>query len=104
MQWSTQDLLFRLPSNAIIRQAADGKIEIPQNGTLHAVYENQIYRIPARKEGEGRETGSDSANRCRMPGVQASESRHGAPAGRQTRMPAWPPISRHERHNATAAR
>ncbi len=50
MQWSMQDLFFRLPSNPIIRQAAQGKVEIPQGGTLQAVYENQIYRIQARKE------------------------------------------------------
>jgi uncharacterized protein (DUF1800 family) len=49
MQWSTQDLLFRMPSPAIIRQAANGKIEIPPSGTLHAVYENQIYRFQVRK-------------------------------------------------------
>ncbi len=49
MQWSMQDLFFRLPSNPIIRQAAQGKIDIPQGGTLQAVYENQIYRIQARK-------------------------------------------------------
>ncbi len=49
MQWSMQDLFFRLPSNPIIRQAANGKIDIPQGGTLQAVYENQIYRIQARK-------------------------------------------------------
>jgi uncharacterized protein (DUF1800 family) len=49
MQWSMQDLFFRLPSNPIIRQAADGKVEVPQSGTLHAVYENQIYRIQARR-------------------------------------------------------
>jgi uncharacterized protein (DUF1800 family) len=49
MQWSMQDLFFRLPSNPIIRQAAEGKVEVPESGTLHAVYENQIYRIQARK-------------------------------------------------------
>jgi uncharacterized protein (DUF1800 family) len=52
MQWSMQDLFFRLPSNPIIRQAADGKVDVPQGGTLHAVYENQIYRIQARKEAQ----------------------------------------------------
>jgi uncharacterized protein (DUF1800 family) len=52
MQWSMQDLFFRLPSNPIIRQAAQGKVEIPQGGTLQAVYENQIYRIQARKEAQ----------------------------------------------------
>jgi hypothetical protein len=49
MQWSTQNLMFRMPSPAIIRQAADGKIEIPRGGTMHAVYENQIYRYQLRK-------------------------------------------------------
>jgi hypothetical protein len=49
MQWSTQDLMFRMPGPAIIRQAVDGKIEIPRGGTLHAVYENQIYRYQLRK-------------------------------------------------------
>src|SRR5580692_8007930 len=29
MQWSAEDLLYRLPSNAVIRQAADGKIAVP---------------------------------------------------------------------------
>jgi uncharacterized protein (DUF1800 family) len=52
MRWSMQDLFFRLPSNPIIRQAAQGKVEIPQGGTLQAVYENQIYRIQARKEAQ----------------------------------------------------
>ena len=52
MQWSMQDLFFRLPSNPIIRQAAQGKVEVPPGGTLHAVYENQIYRIQARKEAQ----------------------------------------------------
>ena len=52
MQWSMQDLFFRLPSNPIIRLAANGKVEIPQGGTLQAVYENQIYRIQARKEAQ----------------------------------------------------
>jgi uncharacterized protein (DUF1800 family) len=61
MQWSMQDLFFRLPSNPIIRQAADGKVDVPQTGTLHAVYENQIYRIQARKEAKA-EKGTIAAN------------------------------------------
>lgn len=51
MQWSTEDLLYRLPSNAEIRQAMNtGRVPIPESGTLHAIYENQVYRIQARKE------------------------------------------------------
>jgi len=61
MQWSMQDLFFRLPSNPIIRQAANGKVEIPESGTLHAVYEDQIYRIQARKEAQA-EKRSAAAN------------------------------------------
>jgi uncharacterized protein (DUF1800 family) len=49
MQWSTQDLMFRMPGPFVIRQVADGKIEIPRGGTLRAVYENQIYRYQMRK-------------------------------------------------------
>jgi len=61
MQWNTQDLFFRLPSNPIIRLAAQGKVDIPQSGTLQAVYENQIYRIQARKEAKA-EKGTLAAN------------------------------------------
>jgi uncharacterized protein (DUF1800 family) len=62
MTWSTQDLLFRLPSNAIIRQAANGKIEVPSSGTLHSVYENQIYRLQAKKENKQEKTGAAKAS------------------------------------------
>ena len=81
MTWSTQDLLFRMPSNAIIRQAANGKIEIPSKGTLHAVYENSIYRIQARKEAK---TEKQTANANAEEPSQFSESRPGAPAGQRT--------------------
>ena len=40
----------RLPSNALIRQAIDGKVAIPERGVLHAVYENQIYRVAEKKQ------------------------------------------------------
>ena len=50
MQWSTEDLLYRLPSDGMIRQAADGKIAYPQTGALHAVYVNQIDRYAIRKQ------------------------------------------------------
>ena len=49
MQWSPQDLLLRLPSNAVIRQAADGKVPYPDNGALHAIYINEIARYQARQ-------------------------------------------------------
>ena len=49
MQWSVPDLLFRVPSNAIIRQAIAGKVDIPRRGTLHAVYLDQIYRVEQKR-------------------------------------------------------
>jgi len=49
MQWSVADLLFRVPSGAIIRQAIAGKVDIPQRGTLHAVYVDQMYRQQEKK-------------------------------------------------------
>jgi uncharacterized protein (DUF1800 family) len=52
MQWNPEDLLFRIPSNAIIRQAMNGKVQIPDRGALHAIYENQIYRVSAKKQEE----------------------------------------------------
>ncbi len=80
MQWSTQDLLYRMPSNAMIRMAADGKIEIPQTGTLHAVYENQIYRFQLRKQANAEKQDNAAANQknvaaapAMQPGEDASD-------------------------------
>jgi len=57
MQWNTEDLLYRLPSNGEIRQAMNtGKVPIPANGVLHAIYENQIYRLQAKKDEKAQKT------------------------------------------------
>jgi uncharacterized protein (DUF1800 family) len=53
LQWSPDELLYRLPSNAVIRQIIAGKLPMPQSGVLHAVYENQIERVEARREQQG---------------------------------------------------
>jgi uncharacterized protein (DUF1800 family) len=50
MQWSPEELLYRMPSNAIIRQAMDGKLPVPEHGALHAVYENQMYRTGIKRQ------------------------------------------------------
>jgi uncharacterized protein (DUF1800 family) len=50
MQWSSEELLYRLPSNAVIRQAIDGKLAVPEHGVLHAVYEDAMFRVAARKQ------------------------------------------------------
>jgi uncharacterized protein (DUF1800 family) len=50
MQWTTAQLLYYLPSNGVIRQASNGRINIPPDPVMRAIYENQIARIKARKE------------------------------------------------------
>jgi uncharacterized protein (DUF1800 family) len=50
MQWNVENLLYRFPSNAVIRQAMDGKAPIPERGVLQAVYQNQIDRVSAKRE------------------------------------------------------
>jgi uncharacterized protein (DUF1800 family) len=50
MLWSPEDLLFRLPSNAVIRQVIDGKAPMPEKGALYAVYENQVTRVSAKRQ------------------------------------------------------
>src|SRR5579863_4500666 len=50
MQWSPEDLLYRVPSNAVIRQALDGKLSVPERGALHAVYQNQMYRVSEKRQ------------------------------------------------------
>lgn len=49
-QWSTAQLLYYLPGNAVIRQAINGKAEIPQSGVMRAIYKDQIYRLQAKKD------------------------------------------------------
>jgi uncharacterized protein (DUF1800 family) len=50
MQLSSEELLYRMPSNAVIRQAIAGKVPIPEQGALHAVYENQMFRVAEKKQ------------------------------------------------------
>jgi uncharacterized protein (DUF1800 family) len=39
-----------MPSNAVIRQALAGKVRVPEQGALHAVYENQMFRVAEKKQ------------------------------------------------------
>ena len=57
MQWNPPELMYRAPSNAIIRQAIDGKLRVPERGALHAVYENQIYRVSEKREEKQQKAG-----------------------------------------------
>jgi len=62
MRWSVQDLLYRLPNNAMIRMAMNGKAAIPPDGALHAVYENQIYRFRLKKAAQEEKNEAAVAN------------------------------------------
>ncbi len=77
MQWSTEDLLYRLPSDAMIRQAADGKIPIPKNGALRAVYIDQIDRYELRQQAKQQklETASAEPAASRMAGIDGMAER-----------------------------
>jgi hypothetical protein len=75
MQWNTEDLLYRLPSNAEIRQAmSTGRVPIPANGTLHAIYENQIYRIQAKKDAKTEKSAPALANAAAQNNSPASSA------------------------------
>ncbi len=50
MQWTTAQLLYYLPGNAVIRQAINGRVNVPADPVMHAIYENQIARITEKKE------------------------------------------------------
>jgi uncharacterized protein (DUF1800 family) len=75
MQWSAEELLYRLPSNAVIRQVIAGKIEMPQSGVLHTVYANQVARIDARRQAKQTARADASIPDPEMQGIR------GTPAG-----------------------
>jgi len=79
MQWTPEDLMFRAPSPAIIRQDLNGRGQIPDQGTLHAVYENQIYRLQLKKEGLLGKKATENEAAQKAPA--AGDPMNGAPAG-----------------------
>jgi uncharacterized protein (DUF1800 family) len=50
MQGNPEGLLYSLPSNAVIRQAIDGKAPIPDRPALRAIYQNEIARVEFKKQ------------------------------------------------------
>ena len=69
MQWTPEELLFRLPNNAVIRQAIDGKVPVPQQGVLRVIYENQIARVSAKRQ--------EQEQKRQMAGASAPPMDHG---------------------------
>jgi uncharacterized protein (DUF1800 family) len=62
MQWSSEELLARLPSGAIIRQVVDGKAAMPAGGAVRSVYVNQVDRLLARREADKKKQEQGAAN------------------------------------------
>ncbi|MGA2672703.1 MAG: DUF1800 domain-containing protein [Terracidiphilus sp.] len=97
MQLNPQELLLCLPSNAVIRQAVDGKAPIPPNGALHVVYENEIARYQARQqEKEQKKLEQASADAVMAGGKPAAGSETmamNAPASADTGVMAQAPQS-----------
>ena len=91
MQWSPQDLLFRLPSNAVIRQAADGKVPIPEGAALHAVYVNEIarYQVRQQQKEQQKQQASLSASAA-MPGPSMNNQPMNGDAARMAPEPPQP--------------
>jgi uncharacterized protein (DUF1800 family) len=72
MQLDPQTLLARYPSNAIIRQVADGKATIPKNPALEAIYGNELARVEQRRqerEQKNQQQASISPNAPANPGA-----------------------------------
>ncbi len=100
MQWTTAQLLYYLPSNAVIRQATNGKVNIPADPVMHAIYENQIARIQAKKEnkadkGQTAQPQADMAMNPASPAISASPDMAGgsntmAPSQNANEMNATP--------------
>jgi uncharacterized protein (DUF1800 family) len=88
MQWNVPDLLYRVPSGAIIRQAMAGKVDIPRQGTLHSVYEFQIYRQQQKKAEKAQdktaqaqpESGQSTAPAASMTGQENQTQANQTPA------------------------
>jgi uncharacterized protein (DUF1800 family) len=86
MQWNPEDLLFRVPSNAIIRQSLDGKIAVPEHGALHAVYENQMYRVSAKRQ-EKEQKKAEEQSKQQMTAAPTARSSDGSDMEMQATAP-----------------
>lgn len=54
MQWPLERLFQDLPDGPMIRQAADGKLALPNGALQRAIYANQIYRQQLHKAEDAR--------------------------------------------------
>jgi uncharacterized protein (DUF1800 family) len=74
MQWSSEDILARLPSGAIIRQIIDGKAAMPSAGAVHSVYSNQVARVTYRRELDKLKQQAAAPNAMTAPNAMAANA------------------------------
>jgi uncharacterized protein (DUF1800 family) len=55
MQQTPEELLYRLPSNAVIRQVVDGKAPVPQAPALQVIYQNEMARVELNRQKRAQE-------------------------------------------------
>ncbi len=87
MQWNTEELLYRLPSNAIIRQALHGRVSLPEGGILRTIYENQMARIQARQLAQAQASANRTAGNDPAPSPIDMMGAPGADASPRTPDP-----------------
>ncbi len=78
MQLSVQELIYRYPSDALVRMAMNGKMQIPTDPIVRAIYENQIYRIRTRQQGHGRQAPGNTPGNSQLD--EADPNGQAAPA------------------------
>ena len=81
MQWNPEELLFRVPSNAIIRQTLDGKLPVPERGALRSVYENQMFRAEVRKQEKEQKKATEQQPQMTAVAPAAAEAKGAADNG-----------------------
>ena len=59
---STRDIVENFPNNALIRQVADGKVAMPSDPTLRAIYTAQVQRLDDKQERKEEAAQSSGAN------------------------------------------
>jgi uncharacterized protein (DUF1800 family) len=76
MRLSSDELIARYPSNAVIRQVIEGKAAMPQSGILRTVYENEVARVKAKREEKSQQpaTGKFGAKEAKGDGMEGAEA------------------------------
>jgi uncharacterized protein (DUF1800 family) len=79
MRLRSEELLYRMPSNAVIRQVLAGKVPVPEQDPLRAVYENQMSRVAEKKQ-EKQNEGQQTQNAAPAKGAKTAMASNEAAA------------------------